>query len=294
MRRGWLGIALALALAGPALAAEVRFFVAGNGQLALRSVHSGAEATVTYRREDGSYDEAALARLRSVLRSRDGREGPLEPRFVELLGWLYAASGTTRPLRVQSGYRSPAYNEAIRERGAKAASGSLHTEGMASDVVLDGTRLKPLWERLRTLACCGAGFYPGGGFLHVDVGPPRFWDERTSRVDENLSAGNARLFARTDYDRYRPGDAIRVRLHGLTVPPVRIAPTAHLAASGAAVAITTPGPDADGCIEADARTVLTLRADIRTGRDELVLATCAPRAERTPATVHTNPLAIGD
>ena len=268
--------------------------MSGNGQLALRSLHSGAEASVTYRHADGSYDEAALARLKRVLRSGDGREGPLEPRFVELLGWLYEAMGGTTPLRIQSGYRSPDYNERIRQRGAKAASGSLHTEGMASDVALDRARLAPLWERLRALECCGAGYYPGGGFLHVDVGTPRFWDERTSRVDENLSAGNARLFARTDFDRYRPGDPIEVRLHSLTVPPVRIDRTARLAASGEAIEIAAPAPDEGGCIEADARTVLSLRAARPTPRDELVLTLCAPRSEKSPATVRTNPLVIVD
>jgi uncharacterized protein YcbK (DUF882 family) len=291
-RAPWLGVALALGLAGRAAAAEPRFFVAGNGRLALRSINSGAEASVTYRRADGSYDDAALARLKRVLRSGDGREGPLAPRFVELLGWLYEASGGTTPLRIQSGYRSPAYNQRLRQRGAKAASGSLHTEGMAADVVLERARLAAFWERLRALECCGAGYYPGGGFLHVDVGTPRFWDERTSRVDENLSAGNARLFARTDFDRYRSGETIAVRLHSLTVPPVRIARLAHLATAGAAVAIVTPAPDARDCIEADARTVLTLRADAPTVRDVLVLAVCDPRPEATPATLRTNPLAI--
>jgi uncharacterized protein YcbK (DUF882 family) len=291
-RAPWLGAALALLLAGRAAADEPRFFVAGNGRLALRSLRTGVEASVTYRRADGSYDEAALARLRRVLRSGDGREGPLEPRFVELLGWLYDATGATKPLSIQSGYRSPAYNERIRQRGAKAASGSLHTEGMASDVVLDRARLGSFWERLRVLECCGAGYYPGGGFLHVDVGTPRFWDERTSRVDENLSAGNARLFARTDFDRYRAGDPIAVRLHALTLPPVRIARTAHWAASGAALEILAPAPDARGCIEADALTVLTMRASIPGGRDTLVFAVCEPRREATPATVHSNPLVI--
>jgi len=281
-------------VAGHAAATEPRFFVAGNGRLALRSLHTGAEASVTYRRADGSYDEAALARLKRVLRSGDGREGPLEPRFVELLGWLYEATGGTTPLHIQSGYRSPDYNERIRQRGAKAASGSLHTEGMASDVALERARSRGLWERLRALECCGAGYYPSGGFLHVDVGTPRFWDERTSRVDENLSAGNARLFARTDFDRYRPGDPITVRLHSLTVPPVRIARTARLAAGGSTLEIGSPAAGADGCIEADAKTVLVLHAAAPVARDEILLATCAPRGERTPETVRTNPVTVGN
>ncbi|HWP65426.1 MAG TPA: DUF882 domain-containing protein [Candidatus Limnocylindria bacterium] len=285
--------ALAFA-ASAATASEVRFFVAGNGTLALRSMHTGAEARVTYRRPDGSYDPAALAELRRVLRSRDGREGPLEPRFVELLGWLWEASGGTKPLRIQSGYRSPAHNEAVRRRGGKAASGSLHTEGMASDVLLDRALLQPLWERLRALECCGAGYYPGGGFLHVDTGTPRFWDESTSRVDENLSAGNARVFARTDFDRYRRGDTIALRLHALTVPPLHIAPAARLDASGAELQIASPAPGATGCIEADANTVLRVPAAVPVARDVIVLAVCEPRLERTPETVRSNPVAIAD
>ena len=57
-----------------------------------------------------------------------------------------------------SGYRTPEYNEGIRRRGGKAASGSLHTEGMAADLALPREQLYPLWAHLRGLECCGAGF----------------------------------------------------------------------------------------------------------------------------------------
>jgi uncharacterized protein YcbK (DUF882 family) len=290
-RRG-IALAFTLALASGAAADAPRFFVAGTGRLAARSERTGYEAVVVYRRPDGTYDEAALARLKRVLRSGDGREGPLEPRFVELLAWLWEANGGEQPLRIQSGYRSPAYNEGLRRKGGKAASGSLHTEGMAADVLIERARLKALWERLRALECCGAGYYPAGGFLHADVGLPRFWDEATSRVDENLSAGNARVFASTDYDRYRVGDAIAVRLHALTVPPLRLATTARFEAAGVAVAVTAPAPGADGCIEVDARTVLALRAAAPVARDVLVFSTCTPRPEKTPDVVRTNPIAV--
>jgi uncharacterized protein YcbK (DUF882 family) len=289
-----LALGLLLGVAGAGEPPEPRFFTHGSGRLALRNLHSGAEATVRYRRADGTYDGGALERLRRVLRSRDGRDGPIEPRFVELLGWLYDATGSRTPLRIQSAYRSPAYNEAIRARGAKAASASLHTEGMAADVAIERRLLAPLWQALRARECCGAGYYPSGGFLHVDVGTPRFWDERTSRVDENLSAGNARVFARTDFDRYAPGDVIQVRLHALTVPPLRLARTARLDVTGAPVTVTAPAAAADGCVEVDARTVLLLEALPPTERSAVVFTTCAPRPERTPEMVRTNPVVIGD
>src|SRR5207253_8748681 len=79
-----------------------------------------------------------------------------------------------------------------------------------------------LWMKVRALDCCGAGYYAKEGFLHIDVGQPRFWEPSTSRVEENLSAGHARLFGRTEFDRYAKGEEIVVALHAMTVRPVRV------------------------------------------------------------------------
>jgi uncharacterized protein YcbK (DUF882 family) len=281
-----------LATAVVAVAATVaapRFFLAGDGTLALVSAHSGAQATVTYRRADGTYDPEALAKIRRVLRSRDGAEGDIALRFVELLGWVYAERGK-QPLRIQSGYRSPTYNESIRSRGAKAAGGSLHTEGLAADVVFPAKELRPLWMKIRGLECCGAGYYQKNGFLHLDVGRPRFWEPATSKVEENLSAGNARLFARTEFDRYAPGEPVVVLLHALTAPPVLIANEATLVDGDRVRTVRIEG---DGCIEVADHGVRLRAVDVpAVERGRLVLRTCTPRVERTPESVETNPIAV--
>ncbi len=281
-------VALAATLAAP------RFFVAGDGTLALANVHTGDAARVTYRRRDGSYDAAALAEVRHVLRSRDGAEGDVAVRLVELLGWLYVARDH-EPLRIQSGYRSPDYNEAIRARGARAAGGSLHTEGLAADVALPASVLQPLWMRVRGLDCCGAGYYRAEGFLHVDAGQPRFWEPQTSKVEQNLSAGNARLFARTDFDRYAPGDEVVVTLHALTTPPVRLAKEAHVVDASGERVVRVQGdvPERDGCLEIADRVVRLHVPGVPAARHaRLVLPTCAPRPERTPDAVETNPIDV--
>ena len=281
-----------LAAAVVAVAATVaapRFFLAGDGTLALVSAHSGAQATVTYRRADGTYDPEALAKIRRVLRSRDGAEGDIALRFVELLGWVYAERGK-QPLRIQSGYRSPTYNESIRSRGAKAAGGSLHTEGLAADVVFPAKELRPLWMKIRGLECCGAGYYQKNGFLHLDVGRPRFWEPATSKVEENLSAGNARLFARTEFDRYAPGEPVVVLLHALTAPPVLIANEATLVDGDRVRTVRIEG---DGCIDVADHGVRLRAVDVpAVERGRLVLRTCTPRVERTPESVETNPIAV--
>jgi uncharacterized protein YcbK (DUF882 family) len=288
-----LAAAVAMAAAVAAAPAD-RFFIMGDGTLALVSVHTGTKAKVSYRRPDGTYDPAALADIRRVMRSRDGGQGEISLRLVELLGYIYAER-RHQPLRIQSGYRSVDYNEAIRAKGAKAAGGSLHTEGLAADVAFPPKELKPLWLEIRKLECCGAGYYQKNGFLHLDVGRPRFWQPATSKVEENLSAGNARLFARTEFDRYAKGETIVVALHALTLPPVRVAKDAVLSADGREqpVHVEASLPEEHGCFAVDERGVhLRVTGVPATTRGMLVLKTCEPRLERTPATIETNPIAV--
>ena len=288
-------MAALVAVALPAAAAPARFFVEGDGQLAIESAHTKERATVRYRGPDGAYDPDALVRLRRVFRSRDGAE--IEPplRLIEVLSRLQRESGVD-VLVLQSGYRSPAYNQGIRQKGAKAADGSLHTEGLAADVAFPGAALEPLWQRLRALECCGAGYYGKDGFLHVDTGRPRFWEPATSRVDENLSGGNARLFARTEFDRYAAGETITLGLHALTLPPVRIAAEARLvedAGVARPVRLAAELPAREGCFEVTGPGArFRAAAAPAATRARLVLETCEPRRERTPAQIETNPIEI--
>ena len=288
----------AVALVTVAVAAEPRFFVAGDGTLEIVSRATGERAAVRYREADGNYDYTAIDAVRRIMRSKGGGEqGDITPRFVELLSYVQIHSG--RPLLLLSGYRSPAYNIGLRRRGVRAANGSMHTEGLAADLAFPRDDLLPLWLHVRSLDCCGAGYYENQGFLHLDVGKPRYWEAATSRTDEDLSGGNARLFAQTDYDRYTGGEMIMVRLHGVTAPPVQLQRAARFvrdggAGAGAALTLTEVGrPDArDGCIVADAATRLLVQGAPRSDRGHIVLATCEPRVERTPAQIETNPVLL--
>lgn len=264
-----------------------RFFVMGDGRLALVNAHTDARVDVQYRRADGTYDDAALAKIRRTFRSKgDDGEGKASLRLIEVLSSLQQSSGV-RPLTLMSGYRSPDYNEDLIANGKRAASGSLHTEGLAADVAFPRKMLRPLWMKLRAMDCCGAGYYAKEGFLHVDVGRPRFWEPQTSRVEEHLSAENARLFARTEFDRYAVGEPVVVTLHAMTLPPVRVERRVELDGTHPELA----GPDA--CVEvrelSGRVTVSPLDAPVR-GR--MVLRTCEPRVGQTPATVETNTVEV--
>lgn len=293
MMRSFVVLVLLAASSAPALD---RFYVMGDGTLTVSSIHSGEKVHVTYRNADGTYDDAALAKVARVMRSKDGKVGEVSPRFAELLSYVEGLSG--QPLRVLSGYRSPAYNEGLRRAGRKAASGSLHTEGMAADVALPKARMKEMWLAIRELECCGAGYYAGNGFMHVDVGIPRFWEAATSKTDENLSGGNARVFARTEFDRYAASEPMALRLHAVTTPPLHVSRTARLVADGATDGPTVTIEDTealdvrDGCIEVDANSRLRVVGAPAVDRAKVVLETCEPRLERTPASFASNPVTV--
>lgn len=299
--------AVAAACTTPAAAAAAgRFFLSGDGKLALANAHSGERIAVRYRLPSGTYDPEALASIRHFFRSRgDDREGPVSLRLVELLDYLADSTGAAE-IVLLSGYRSPAYNAELRREGVAAAEASLHTEGLAADITLAGIDLEALWLRVRRLGCCGAGFYRRGGFVHVDVGPARFWEAATAHVDRHLSAGNARIFARTDFDRYREGERPLVRLHAQTVP-LRLSAHARLGRRGPTVTLVPLDGDAiraDGCIDVGApgkphrfRLGELPRIWPRGARPgqravELVLETCRPRPARTPAEIAANAIAI--
>ena len=187
MMRALLAVLVLAAVASAG--APPRFFIMGDGHLAVVNAHTDEHLTVRYRREDGTYDPDALARLRRVFRSGgDAREQDVSLRLIEVLSHVQKMAGG-HPLVLLSGYRSPTYNQSLKNQGKQVAGGSMHTEGLAADLAFPRPQLPKPWHQVRDLDCCGAGYYAKEGFLHVDVGRPRFWEATTSRVDENLSAG---------------------------------------------------------------------------------------------------------
>lgn len=289
MRAGLVATLALLLAAAPAAAAGPRFFVTGPGTVAIENAHTKERLAVRYRADDGTYDADALDRLARLFRSRgDGAVRPPALRLVEVLAHVQHLSGAEH-LVLYSGYRSPDYNRTLQG----AAKASMHTEGLAADVgfARPTLPLATIWQRVRALECCGAGYYAPDGYLHLDVGRPRFWEKTTSRVGEDLAGGNARVFARTDWDRYAPGEPIVIRLHSVTLPPIRLARDARLGD----VPVRLDGDAADGdclTLAESGAAVRIAAAPAAAGTARAVLTTCAPRLERTPETIETNPLAV--
>jgi len=73
-----------------------------------------------------------------------------------------------KPIRVNSAFRSPAHNKAIG-----GASNSLHTLGLAADVVIDGITPIEVASLANDMGLGGIKAYPT--FTHIDVGRHRTW-----------------------------------------------------------------------------------------------------------------------
>lgn len=146
----------------------------------------------------------------------------LSPRLVAILDYLQEKLGDgKRPIRISSGYRSPEYNEALRKKGGLAGKASLHLEGMAADFSMEGVDAQTLWQFVREMNCCGVGFYHGNA-VHIDTGPPRFWDETSSKVFTDIASHNKQIYLTTEFDIYHPKEKINFDIVRITEYPFGI------------------------------------------------------------------------
>ena len=89
--------ALLVFTSAAAAAAPPRFFIMGDGRLSLVNTHTDARVDVQFRRKDGRYDEAALAKIRRAFRSAgDEGEGRASLRLIEILSYMQKWSGRDR------------------------------------------------------------------------------------------------------------------------------------------------------------------------------------------------------
>jgi uncharacterized protein YcbK (DUF882 family) len=160
-------LGLSLARAG---AAEPRW-------LELRSLHTGESLTVRWG-TDGKLDADALAGLRHLLRDhRNGAERDMDAPLFDLLADLAAEAKVEPRYQVISGYRSPATNATLHARSSAVSEKSLHMQGRAIDVRLGGVNTLRLATLARGLRRGGVGYYRGDGFVHVDTGRVRTWEQ---------------------------------------------------------------------------------------------------------------------
>lgn len=143
--------------------------------LALDNINTGERLTVTYM-EHGRYLPDALEAINRLMRDRrSGEVGAIDPALLDLISDICLHMNTRAPVRLISGYRAPETNSMMRAQSRGVARKSYHTRGMAADIAVPGRSLGDLRRAAVALHRGGVGAYPGSGFVHVDVGPPRTW-----------------------------------------------------------------------------------------------------------------------
>jgi uncharacterized protein YcbK (DUF882 family) len=122
----------------------------------IRSVNTGEAVTVAMT-NDGPEPESAraLAHLARCLRTQSEHE--LDPRLVIVLADI--AQETGGDIELVSAYRAP----------KNGRDHNFHTQGMAADIRVKGTRAWDLRKTASALAVPGLGYYPTTKMIHVDV-----------------------------------------------------------------------------------------------------------------------------
>jgi len=224
---------------------ESRYFYSGDGIIDIISEKNRESFKGRYRGRDGSYDEKALERIYNVFGARYGEPiSEISPRLIEFLDFIADSLCPEGQIEIISGWRSPEYNRKLKQKGRLAAKASLHQYGMAADLKIKGVSPKHIWNYVKDLDYGGTGYYHGE-LVHIDVGPARFWDEKTSGVDTGISDDNKLIGLMTDRDIYLPGEILTLRFIRMTAFPIGVSPEfilEHMEEDGHAQKITTFKP----------------------------------------------------
>ena len=144
-------------------------------RLSFYHTHTGERLDVTYACA-GCYDSAALEQVNYYLRDfRTGEIHPIDPGVLDILWRIQRKLGVTGTYEVISGYRSPATNQALRNKSRGVARHSLHMDGRAIDIRLTGQKTRQIRDCAIALKSGGVGYYAKSDFVHVDTGRVRTW-----------------------------------------------------------------------------------------------------------------------
>ncbi|MCP4628705.1 MAG: DUF882 domain-containing protein [bacterium] len=125
---------------------------------------------------NGDYVPKAMEIINHIMRdTRTGDVKIIDKRLLDLISAISIKLKPEEPFQVISGYRSPRTNNLLRKRGKGAAKNSYHLKGQAVDIRLPGYRTSVLRKAAYKLKSGGVGYYPKSRFVHIDIGPVRYW-----------------------------------------------------------------------------------------------------------------------
>ncbi|MGZ8157918.1 MAG: YcbK family protein [Methylobacter sp.] len=143
--------------------------------LAFHNTHTGDQLNLTYF-EQGRYITDALQEINHLFRdSHDGSVHPIDPALLDQLYDLKHILEVRKPFHIVSGYRSPATNADLRKHSDGVAKNSLHMEGRAIDIRIEGLDTRRIRNAALAMQRGGVGYYGKSDFVHLDTGSVRTW-----------------------------------------------------------------------------------------------------------------------
>jgi uncharacterized protein YcbK (DUF882 family) len=202
--------------------------------ISFHHMHTEEDLTITYK-VNGVYDEEALKKIDYELRDWRREETiHMDPRLIDLLWEVHRDVGSSEPIWVVCGYRSPETNAMLRQRSSGVAKFSQHMLGKATDFYIPGVPLEQIRAVGLYLQRGGVGFYPTSGspFVHLDTGNVRHWpaiatDQMPRLMAEGQSLHTAAEATEVAANRHQP--AVLAKLGGRAAPDrdPAPAPAAH-------------------------------------------------------------------
>ena len=149
--------------------------------LTIQHMHTQETATITYK-VNGQFNRTALDKLNWMLRDwRRDEPINMDPRLFDVVWEAVQSTGTSDPIHVVSGYRSPTTNAMLRRRSNLVAKNSQHMLGKAMDFYLTDVGMDKVRDVGMRMQRGGVGYYPTSytPFVHLDVGNVRHWPRMT-------------------------------------------------------------------------------------------------------------------
>jgi len=168
--------------------------------IVLSSQHTHESGSFNYM-VNGLYDQAVLDKLNWFCRDwRLNEPTKMDPHLFDIIWEVYRESGSTQPIDVLSGYRSPQTNAMLRRRSRQVAQYSQHMQGKAIDAHFLDVSTARIRDIAMRMQAGGVGFYPSGmtPWVHIDSGSVRYWPRMSREALTRLFPDGKTVFIPSD------------------------------------------------------------------------------------------------
>ena len=166
----------------------------------LSNQHTNESGSFTFM-VNGVYDQAVLDKLNWFCRDwRLNEPTKMDPHLFDIIWEVYRESGSTQPIDVLSGYRSPQTNAMLRRRSRQVAEHSQHMQGKAIDAHFLDVSTARIRDIAMRMQAGGVGFYPTGitPWVHIDSGSVRYWPQMSRDALTRLFPDGKTVFIPAD------------------------------------------------------------------------------------------------